>query len=57
MIKVVESNEAAIKAYKKAGFKEFGRRKKSFYKKGKLHDLVYMEILRDDYFANEKNYF
>lgn len=49
MLRVVETNELAIGAYKNAGFKEFGRRRKSFYKKGNLYDEIYMEILKDDY--------
>lgn len=52
MLKVYEFNECGIKAYKKAGFKEFGRRHKDFYYNNKYYDSIYMEILRSDF--NEK---
>ncbi len=49
MLKVFSFNERAISCYKKAGFKEIGRRRQSYYLKGKFHDEVYMDILRDEY--------
>ncbi len=51
MLKVFSFNERAISCYKKVGFKEIGRRRQSYYLKGKLHDDVFMDILRDEYFA------
>jgi RimJ/RimL family protein N-acetyltransferase len=42
---VYEYNEIAIKAYKKIGFKEYGRRSKSKYYEGKFYDTIYMEYL------------
>jgi RimJ/RimL family protein N-acetyltransferase len=46
MLKVFEFNERAIKCYKKVGFKEFGRRRQSYYLKGKYYDEIYMDIIR-----------
>ena len=50
---VFDFNERAIACYKKVGFKEYGRRHKSYYLNGVYHDDIYMEILRDNYY--EKN--
>jgi RimJ/RimL family protein N-acetyltransferase len=49
MLKVVSSNVAAVNAYKKCGFREFGRRTKSFYIENKWHDEIYMEILHKNW--------
>ena len=50
MLQVYSFNERAIKSYKKAGFKEFGRRHNVLTIKNKLYDEIYMEILKEDYF-------
>ncbi len=52
MLKVFSFNDHAINVYKKVGFNEFGRRKKSYYLKGKWYDDIYMEILREDFFKD-----
>lgn len=49
MLKVFSFNEVAINCYKKVGFKEIGRRRKSYYLKGKFYDDVYMDILREEF--------
>ena len=49
MLKVFAFNERAIKCYKKIGFQEIGRRRQSYYTKGKFHDEVYMDILKEDW--------
>ncbi len=36
-------------AYRKAGFKEFGRRRQSSLLNGKLHDIVYMDCLASEF--------
>lgn len=48
MLKVFSFNERAIACYKKVGFKDIGRRRKSYYLKGKFHDEVYMDILWEE---------
>ena len=50
MLQVYSFNKRAIKSYKKAGFKEFGRRHNVITIKNKLYDEIYMEILKEDYF-------
>ena len=49
MLKVFSFNERAINCYKRAGFKEIGRRRQSHYLKGKFHDNVFMDILKEEY--------
>ncbi len=49
MLKVFSFNERAINCYKKVGFKEIGRRRQAYYLKGKFHDDVFMDILREEY--------
>lgn len=49
MLRVFDFNPAAVRAYKKAGFREFGRRRKSYLAGGKLQDEIYMECLSDEF--------
>jgi len=53
MLKVFDFNKRAQKAYKKCGFKEFGVWKSSHYANGKYHDVIFMNIMRNDF--NEEN--
>ena len=48
MLKVFSFNDRAISCYKKVGFKEIGRRRKSHYLRGQFYDEVFMDILRED---------
>ena len=49
MLTVKSFNERAIKCYEKVGFKEFGRRRESYYLNGKYYDDVYMDILSKEF--------
>lgn len=49
MLTVVAFNEAGIRAYEKAGFRTFGRRRRCTRFGGELHDLVYMECTASDF--------
>ncbi|MFN8538229.1 MAG: GNAT family protein [Thermomicrobiales bacterium] len=42
-------NLAGQAAYRKAGFKEFGRRRECSFLNGKLHDFVYMDCLASEF--------
>ncbi len=42
-------NERAINCYKKVGFKEYGRRKCSYYLNGKYYDDVLMQVLKEEF--------
>ena len=46
---VFSFNEAAIKCYKKVGFKTYGVRHEVYNLKGVMYDEVFMEILEKDY--------
>ena len=48
-LKVFEFNENAIRAYKKAGFVECGRRRQSHFIGGRLWDIIYMEALATEF--------
>ena len=48
-LRYLEFNERAKKAYEKCGFKECGRRRKAEYVDGKYYDLVYMDILKEEF--------
>lgn len=52
MLKVISENTVAITAYTKCGFKEFGRRTKSYFLNSRWLDEIYMEIIREDLSVN-----
>jgi RimJ/RimL family protein N-acetyltransferase len=49
MLRVFAFNKAAIRAYKKAGFKEYGRRRESYFMGGEWWDDVYMDSLSTEF--------
>jgi len=48
MLKVMSFNQRAINSYKKAGFKEFGRRQ-SYFINGEYYDDIHMDILSSEF--------
>lgn len=46
---VYSFNTGALKCYEKVGFQKYGIRHEVYPLKGKLHDIVLMEILEKDY--------
>jgi diamine N-acetyltransferase len=48
-LKVYEYNELGFRAYKKAGFKECGRRRQSRFMAGKYWDEIFMECLSTEF--------
>lgn len=48
MLTVLAFNQAGIRAYEKAGFREIGRRRDYYPMGGRRWDLVYMDCLRPD---------
>jgi len=46
---VISSNERAIRAYRKAGFREEGRLRAAVYRDGQRHDRILMSVLRDEW--------
>ena len=58
MLNVKSFNERAIACYKKVGFKEFGRRRESYFLNGEYYDDVQMDILESEFegdFIRNKN--
>lgn len=49
MLGVFEFNKIAIELYEKIGFKEIGRRRKSYFLNGEYFDSVFMDILSDEF--------
>ena len=52
MLNVKSFNERAIACYKKVGFKEFGRRRESYFLNGKYYDDIQMDILAREFKGN-----
>lgn len=46
---LMEFNDRAYNCYKKCGFKEFGRRRKSEFVDGKYYDYILMDILKEEF--------
>jgi len=49
MLRVAAYNERGIRAYTRAGFREFGRRREGFWFGGRAWDLLYMECLATEF--------
>lgn len=49
MLWVLATNERAIRAYKRAGFREAGRWHESWRIGGKAHDILFMECLATEF--------
>ncbi len=49
MLSVYAYNRAAHRAYQKAGFREFGRRREAVWMGGRLWDIIYMECLATEF--------
>ncbi len=49
MLEVYSNNERGIHAYRRAGFREIGRRREVFERGGRLHDVVYMDCLATEF--------
>ncbi|HET8629806.1 MAG TPA: GNAT family protein [Thermomicrobiales bacterium] len=49
MLFVYEYNLAGRRAYAKAGFREFGRRRQTQWLNGRLWDIIYMECLASEF--------
>ena len=50
MLCVYSFNENAISCYKKVGFKEMGKRRNALMIKNKRYDIIYMDIIREEYY-------
>lgn len=52
MLTVKSFNERAIRCYEKVGFKEFGRRRESYFLNSKYYDDIHMDILKSEFKGN-----
>jgi RimJ/RimL family protein N-acetyltransferase len=50
---VFDFNGRAIRAYEKVGFMREGARRGALIRSGRMHDIVVMGILKDEFFARE----
>lgn len=48
-LSVFDFNQRGIAAYKRAGFREIGRRRQARRRFGKLHDVIYMDCLATEF--------
>jgi RimJ/RimL family protein N-acetyltransferase len=51
MLTVYSPNKRAIACYEKVGFKRIGVRRQSLRRNLAVHDIIYMDILPDDFYA------
>lgn len=49
MLKVFSFNERGLRAYRRAGFREFGRRRAAYRVGGRAYDAVYMDCLATEF--------
>jgi len=52
MLRVFEGNKGAIRCYEKIGFKLIGRRREASHRNLAKHDLIYMDILPEEFYGN-----
>lgn len=49
MLRVYSFNQRGIAAYRKLGFREIGRRRNAIRREGEEHDIIYMDVLDDEF--------
>ena len=50
MLKVYDYNERAKRTYQKIGFRQIGTRREALHRNLEKHDILYMDILPDDFY-------
>jgi len=53
-LRVYSFNERAIKSYKKIGFKVIGNRREALRRGKELYDIIYLDILFNEFYKNNK---
>ena len=56
MLRVYEFNKGAVKCYEKVGFKQMGIRREALCRNLKRHDIIYMDILPDEFYKLHPEY-
>jgi RimJ/RimL family protein N-acetyltransferase len=54
LLTVFDFNEGAKRCYEKVGFKEIGIRREGLFRNLKKHDIIYMDILCNEFYENNK---
>ncbi|MDR2571083.1 MAG: GNAT family N-acetyltransferase, partial [Oscillospiraceae bacterium] len=54
-LQVVSFNERAIRSYEKIGFKVIGKKREAILRGTKRHDMLYMDILHNEFYEKWKN--
>jgi RimJ/RimL family protein N-acetyltransferase len=54
MLKVFDYNVRAKKCYEKVGFKVIGERRKAHYYNNERHNDIYMDIIKEDFYKEDK---
>jgi len=54
MLKTYSFNERAKRCYEKAGFKTIGKRREALRRGNKIFDVIYMDILYDDFYKQNQ---
>ena len=54
MLFVYEDNQRAIKCYENIGFKEMGKRRKARIFRQKTYDIIFMDIIPEDFYKAKK---
>ena len=49
MLRAFDYNKRGIACYKKVGFREIGRRRQARFWNGKYHDILFMDLLAQDF--------
>lgn len=49
MLRLIAFNERALRAYTRAGFREFGRRRRCEFVGGQRFDMIFMDLLADEF--------
>lgn len=52
MLQVYSFNENALECYRKLGFREIGRRRQAVYRNMAFHDVIFMDILPDNFYKH-----
>jgi RimJ/RimL family protein N-acetyltransferase len=54
LLRTYEYNKRAMRAYEKVGFKKIGTRREGLYRNLERHNVIYMDIVPEDFFAPVK---
>jgi hypothetical protein len=51
MLRICEHSIETIRGYQEIGFKQIGIRRKALYRNLEKHNIIYMDLLSEDYYA------